>query len=161
MDSYVLRSTAGLFLIGTLGMLRITNHSNRNLLLTGDWQSARRTSTASSSTACRARIPQADQMVPLIKNLFDGPYLERFAHTQRPGWTTWGTILPTRRHSARGSGYRHPDLVVNARRWMGSPKTGQGAWRLTLPARSRRRAASLAGKMWVCGGISKRRVFSH
>lgn len=29
-------------------------------------------------------------MIPLIENLFDGPYLELFARTQRPGRTVWG-----------------------------------------------------------------------
>ena len=29
-------------------------------------------------------------MIPLIENLFDGPYLELFVRTQRPGWTVWG-----------------------------------------------------------------------
>lgn len=31
-----------------------------------------------------------DEMIPLIENLFYGPYLEFFARTQRPGWTVWG-----------------------------------------------------------------------
>jgi N6-adenosine-specific RNA methylase IME4 len=30
-------------------------------------------------------------MIPLIENPFEDPFLELFAGTQRPGWTTWGT----------------------------------------------------------------------
>jgi hypothetical protein len=33
-------------------------------------------------------------MIPLIENLFDGPYLELFARTQRPGWR-FTEIRPT------------------------------------------------------------------
>jgi len=29
-------------------------------------------------------------MIPLIENPFEGLYLEMFARTQRPGWTTFG-----------------------------------------------------------------------
>ncbi len=58
------------------GAPRITNHSTRNLLLTG-WPQ-------------REHSRKPDEMTPLIENLFDSPYLELFARTQRPGWTTWG-----------------------------------------------------------------------
>ena len=29
-------------------------------------------------------------MILQIGNIFEGPYLEMFARTQRPGWTVWG-----------------------------------------------------------------------
>ena len=88
---YVLRSAAELFLIGTLGAPRTKNKGQRNLLLTGDWP--HRTEDIDSiivDSLRREHSRKPDEMIPLIENLFDGPYLELFARTQRPGWTVWG-----------------------------------------------------------------------
>src|ERR1017187_5509203 len=88
---YVLRSAAELFLIGTLGAPRTKNKGQRNLLLTGDWP--HRTEDIDSiivDSLRREHSRKPDEMIPLIENLFEGPYLELFARTQRPGWTTWG-----------------------------------------------------------------------
>jgi lambda family phage portal protein len=88
---YVLRSAAELFLIGTHGAPLIKNRSTRNLLLTGEWPT--RPSDIDAiivDTLRREHSRKPDEMGPLIENLFDGPYLELFARTQRPGWDIWG-----------------------------------------------------------------------
>lgn len=88
---YVLRSAAELFLIGTLGRPRIKNKGQRSLLLTGDCpERVEDISSVIVDTLRREHSRKPDEMIPLIENLFEGPYLEFFARTQRPGWTTWG-----------------------------------------------------------------------
>lgn len=71
---YILRSSCEPFLIGTIGQPRIKNHSTRNCL----------------STLRREHSRKPDEMIPLIEDLFEGPYLEMFARTQREGWTSYG-----------------------------------------------------------------------
>jgi N6-adenosine-specific RNA methylase IME4 len=39
-------------------------------------------------------------MIPLIESLFNGPYLEMFSRTQRPGWTVWGNQTENFKESA-------------------------------------------------------------
>ena len=88
---YVLRSAAELFLIGALGAPRIKNRSTRNLLLTGEWpQRPEDIDSIIVDSLRREHSRKPDEMIPLIENLFDGPYLELFVRTQRPGWPTWG-----------------------------------------------------------------------
>jgi N6-adenosine-specific RNA methylase IME4 len=95
-NGYVLRSAAELFLIGTLGAPRIKNRSTRNLLLTGELP--QRTVDIDSiivDSLRREHSRKPDEMIPLIENLFEGPYLELFARTQRPGWAVWGNQRET------------------------------------------------------------------
>lgn len=88
---YVLRSAAELFLIGTIGQPRIKNRSTRNVLLTGDWpEDPAAIDAIIVDSLRREHSRKPDEMIPLIENLFEGPYLELFARTQRPGWTVWG-----------------------------------------------------------------------
>jgi N6-adenosine-specific RNA methylase IME4 len=88
---YVLRSAAELFLIGTLGAPKIKNRSIPNLLLTGDCpERPQDIDSIIVDSLRREHSRKPDEMIPLIENLFDGPYLELFARTQRPGWTVWG-----------------------------------------------------------------------
>jgi len=88
---YILRGAAELFLIGTHGNPRIKNRGTRNLLLTGDWpQKPEDISEIIVNTLRREHSRKPDEMIPLIENLFEGPYLELFGRTQRPGWTVAG-----------------------------------------------------------------------
>jgi len=88
---YVLRSAAELFLIGTVGSPKIKNHSTRNVLLTGNAPLEPHDIDAIIvDTLRREHSRKPDEMIPLIENLFDGPYLELFARTQRQSWTVWG-----------------------------------------------------------------------
>jgi N6-adenosine-specific RNA methylase IME4 len=38
----------------------------------------------------REHSRRPDEMIPLIENLLDGPYLELFTRPPRPGWSAWG-----------------------------------------------------------------------
>ncbi len=87
---YVLRSAAENFLIGTLGQPKIKNHGTRNLLITGDDDCFTRIDSVIVDTLRREHSRKPDEMIPLLEGLFDGPYLELFARTARPGWTCWG-----------------------------------------------------------------------
>ena len=88
---YVLRSAAELFLIGTTGAPRVRNRSTRNLLLTGEWpESVSDIDSIIVDSARREHSRKPDEMIPLIEQLFHGPYLELFARTARAGWTSWG-----------------------------------------------------------------------
>lgn len=71
---YILRSASELFLIGTNGKPKIKNRATRNLI----------------EAAVREHSRKPDCTYEMIENLFDGPYLELFARTTRPGWTAWG-----------------------------------------------------------------------
>lgn len=88
---YVLRSSAEVFLIGTVGAPKIKNRSTRNLLLTGDWpDDISGIDSITIDALRREHSRKPDDMYHLIENLFEGPYLEMFARTRRPGWTAWG-----------------------------------------------------------------------
>lgn len=86
---YMLRSSAEIFLIGTIGRPKIKNRSTRNLLMTGD---AIKEGIGSIvvDAAMREHSRKPDQMISMIEGLFDGPYLEMFARTSRAGWSCWG-----------------------------------------------------------------------
>ncbi len=87
---YILRSTEEPFLIGTLGSPRIKNKSTRNRFYTDDVPNDLRELSLSVTALRREHSRKPDEMVTLIEELFDGPYLELFARTSRPGWTSWG-----------------------------------------------------------------------
>lgn len=71
---YVYRSAAEFYLLGTLGKPAYKSRSVRNLI----WAPVRE----------HSRKP--DQMHTDVESLFDGPYLELFARSERLGWTSWG-----------------------------------------------------------------------
>jgi len=84
-----MRSAAEIFLIGTLGAPKIKNRSTPNPLLTGDWpERPQDIDSIIVDSLRREHSRKPDQMIPLIESFFDGPYLELFARTQRPNWTT-------------------------------------------------------------------------
>lgn len=87
---YVLRSSAELFLIGTVGRPRIKNRGQRNVLFTGDVVDDLRELSMGISSVRREHSRKPDEMPSALEALFDGPYLEMFARTERPGWTVWG-----------------------------------------------------------------------
>ncbi len=88
---FILRGAAELFLIGTHGAPKIKNKGTRNLLLTGDWpKEIDDIQEIMVNTLRRQHSRKPDEMIPLIENLFEGPYLELFGRTQRPGWTVAG-----------------------------------------------------------------------
>lgn len=88
---YVLRSSAECFLIGTRGAPKVRNRGQRNVLLTGEWPArVEDLDSVIVDTLRREHSRKPDEMIPLIEALFDGPYLELFARTTRPGWTVWG-----------------------------------------------------------------------
>ncbi len=63
----------------------------------------------------REHSRKPDEMYALIERLADGPYLELFARTHRPGWDAWGTevglfdrgAVPKRRWASKA----YPDLA--------------------------------------------------
>lgn len=92
---YVLRSASELFLVGTVGAPAINNRATRNVLLTGEWPAkAEDIDAVIVDTLRREHSRKPDEMVPVIENLFSGPYLELFAElhgqTPRKGWAYWG-----------------------------------------------------------------------
>lgn len=87
---YVLRNSAELFLIGTHGNPVIKNKSTRGVLFTGDVPDNLRDLSVTVSTLRREHSRKPDEMYGLLEGLFNGPYLELFARTTRPGWTSWG-----------------------------------------------------------------------
>ncbi len=89
---YIMRGTTELFLIGTNGKPRTKNRSTRNLLLTDDLPDdvPIEDMTIIVDALRRDHSQKPDEMIPVLENLFEGPYLELFARTQRPGWTVWG-----------------------------------------------------------------------
>lgn len=97
---YILRSAAELFLIGTVGQPAIKNRSTRNSLFTGDIPADLRDLAVTVNTERREHSRKPDEMIPLLEGLFDGPYLELFARTERPGWTVWGNQTEKFRETA-------------------------------------------------------------
>lgn len=71
---YIFRSASEIFLVGTHGNPRIKNRSTRNLI----------------EDQVREHSRKPDSTYGIIENLFEGPYLELFARTKRPGWESWG-----------------------------------------------------------------------
>lgn len=88
---YVMRGCTELFLIATRGKPKVRHKKQRNVLLTGDWpESIDAINSISVDARRREHSRKPDEMYDLIENLFEGPYLEIFGRTERPGWTTWG-----------------------------------------------------------------------
>jgi N6-adenosine-specific RNA methylase IME4 len=71
---YVYRSAAEFWLLGTIGRPAQRSRSIRNLIVAPRREHSRK----------------PDQMHTDIEALFDGPYVELFARSQRPGWDCWG-----------------------------------------------------------------------
>ena len=93
---YIFRSSAEIFLIGTIGKPKTKNQSTRNVLLTGDWpKDIEDIDAIIVDTLRREHSRKPDEMIPLIENLFNGPYLEMFARTTRDGWSVWGNQTDT------------------------------------------------------------------
>lgn len=88
---YTMRGSAELFLVATVGKPKVKHHSQRNLLLTGDWPAdVADIESVIVDTMRREHSQKPDEMYDMLEALFPGPYLELFARTQRPGWTAWG-----------------------------------------------------------------------
>lgn len=71
---YIYRSAAEFWLLGTIGRPAQRSRSIRNLIVAPRREHSRK----------------PDQMRTDIEALFDGPYVELFARSQRPGWDCWG-----------------------------------------------------------------------
>lgn len=71
---YCFRSAAEFFLLGTIGKPAIKSRSVRNLIV--------------APVREHSRKPEAQY--DMVEQLFDGPYLELFSRTARPGWAAWG-----------------------------------------------------------------------
>lgn len=71
---YIYRSAAEFWLLGTIGRPVQRSRSIRNLIVAPRREHSRK----------------PDQMHTDIEALFDGPYVELFARSQRPGWDCWG-----------------------------------------------------------------------
>lgn len=88
---YVLRSSAELFLIGTTGNPKIKNNSTRNIIMEGEFsEDVDMINSIIVDQKMREHSRKPDAMIPMIEDLFNGPYLEIFARTERPGWECWG-----------------------------------------------------------------------
>lgn len=88
---YILRSATELFLLGTHGNPRIKNHRTKNVIFSGNTPEAfEDVGSIIVDTLRREHSRKPDEMYDLIEGLFDGPYLEVFSRTNRPGWTSWG-----------------------------------------------------------------------
>lgn len=71
---YIYRSAAEFWLLGTIGRPAQRSRSIRNLIVAPRREHSRK----------------PDEMHTDIEALFDGPYVELFARSQRPGWDCWG-----------------------------------------------------------------------
>jgi N6-adenosine-specific RNA methylase IME4 len=89
-NGYILRSSSEPFLIGTLGKPARKNRSTRNNFYTGDVPENLHDLGISISSLRRDHSRKPDEMVTLIEDLFDGPYLELFSRTAREGWDVAG-----------------------------------------------------------------------
>lgn len=87
---YYFRSASEPFIIGVSGKPKVKNHGTRNALFTGDVPENLNDLGICISSLAREHSRKPDEMATLLQNLFDGPYLELFAETTRPGWSSWG-----------------------------------------------------------------------
>lgn len=87
---YIFRSASEPFILGTIGAPKIKNRSTRNQVYTGDVPADLNELGISIDAMVREHSRKPDQAATMLEELFDGPYLELFARTQRPGWTVWG-----------------------------------------------------------------------
>lgn len=87
---YILRSSAELFLIGTVGNPPLKNKSTRNAFFDDIAPDDLRDIQINLYAERREHSRKPDGMHGIISNLFYGPYLELFARQPRKGWTVWG-----------------------------------------------------------------------
>ncbi len=87
---YIFRSADEPFLVATRGSPRIKNHKTKNRFYTGEVPDDLSDLGISLTSLRREHSRKPDEMPILLQELFDGPYLELFSRTQRPGWTVWG-----------------------------------------------------------------------
>ncbi len=71
---YCFRSAAEFYLLGTIGNPPVRSRSIRNLIV----------------APIREHSRKPDQMHADVEALYDGPYVELFARSTRPGWDCWG-----------------------------------------------------------------------
>lgn len=87
---YILRSADEPFTISTIGKPRIKNRSTRNRIFTGEVPDDLGDLGISITALRREHSRKPDEVPAMLEALFDGPYLELFSRTQRPGWAVWG-----------------------------------------------------------------------
>lgn len=91
---YILRNTTEPFLIGTIGAPKIKNKGTRDAFFTGeipeDFTDVSAIAAITINALRREHSRKPPEMYEIIENLFEGDYMELFARTQRPGWTSWG-----------------------------------------------------------------------
>jgi N6-adenosine-specific RNA methylase IME4 len=89
---YLYRSAAELWLLGTRGAPKIKSRSVRNLVVGDGAESVGPDEWGGGCIAAptREHSRKPDAMHQSIEALFDGPYLELFARSARPGWDVWG-----------------------------------------------------------------------
>jgi N6-adenosine-specific RNA methylase IME4 len=89
-SGYIFRASSEPFALGTIGNPRIKNRRTRNSLFTGDVPENLNDLGICITSLRREHSRKPDEIPALIEDLFDGPYLELFGRTQRPGWAVWG-----------------------------------------------------------------------
>lgn len=87
---YILRGSNEPFIIGTLGNPNIKNKSTRNAVFTGEVPDNFNDLGITITAQARGHSRKPDEITTILEELFDGPYLELFARTKRPGWDCWG-----------------------------------------------------------------------
>lgn len=87
---YYFRSSSEPFIIGISGKPNVKNHGTRNALFTGEVPESLNDIGITIAAQAREHSRKPDEMADLLVDLFDGPYLELFARTQREGWSAWG-----------------------------------------------------------------------
>jgi N6-adenosine-specific RNA methylase IME4 len=98
---YIYRGAGEAWLIGTRGAPKVRSHGERNFIL-GDggrpdvdlaapveWDALPDLIVA----ARREHSRKPPVMQDSLERLFDGPYLELFARSRRPGWEAWGNDI--------------------------------------------------------------------
>lgn len=74
---YCFRSAAEFFLLGTIGEPKVRSRSVRNLIV----------------APVREHSRKPEDQYEMAEALFDGPFIELFARSRRPGWLSWGNEL--------------------------------------------------------------------
>jgi N6-adenosine-specific RNA methylase IME4 len=84
------RSASEPFIIGRAGNPKPRNHATRNSLFTGEVPENLNDIGITISSLAREHSRKPDEMADLLRDLYDGPYLELFSRTKRRGWQVWG-----------------------------------------------------------------------
>lgn len=71
---YCFRSAAEFFLLGTIGKPKVKSKSVRNLIV----------------APVREHSRKPEDQYAMAEALFEGPFVELFARSGRPGWQSWG-----------------------------------------------------------------------